>query len=64
MRTKIKKERKVKVKRTAEQILTDICNEFATEGCQGCGVVGIGIIDEARQCLGWDKINRKSLKVG
>lgn len=37
------------------EILEKICNSFETAGCDGCGTVSTEVIDEARQCLGWEK---------
>ncbi len=35
-----------------EGVLTDIVNDFETEGCEGCGTVQTSTINKARKLLG------------
>lgn len=49
----------VKQPTTHEQLtdmLTELLNSVETEGCDGCGTVGLEVVNKGRRLLGWSEL--------
>lgn len=39
-----------------KEIIIDVCNDFETEGCDGCGTVSVEAMNKLRALVGWDSL--------
>ncbi len=49
--------RRDQVQPSLTELLTELANDFETEGCQGMGTVSIETMNKVRKVLGWDLLD-------